>query len=630
LIYRIAGSFALLSFLGALFVIITFGLFKDLQKYPTKLVFLSSLCDLIFSFKYMVTSVIPNSQYIQNTEIGCYVQAGFQQFFGLAAISWSGMISFNLILTTANPFKGNLNPSAMARLYHLWVWGLSATTTVFLGVNYRMIGPSGDGTCWVADQQSPMRLTFYIPLLLYFCLSLGSLIAVIYYSAYDDAGAKEGGATARASRNGMRLRMCIFTAVFILCWLGDVVHRTAQWLGLSNNDINNPSLLMYFDVAGVSIQGFMNSLVWLTNPRFVNMLRPYLGRFIPCIGIKADENTPLLDTLGDVDQDPNRLATIIRVNTLKCVLRGISVSVQDNIKISNQEFSEGKSGSYMCFTHDNKYLIKTITKEESQLLKSNIVKFYQHYDTYRSSLLLMFYGCHKVVMPHGPSQYFVVVSNVFSTCTQRIQNRFDIKGSSINRGGNKRYDPSKLGLDLDFLNTRRQLPAPINLRQDILDQLEQDSKFLESLNIMDYSLLIGIHQNGGGRATTTDSDQVVEINDSLGRFTSRSNIDAAAGDDQSELQEVYYIGIIDTLQMYNFSKKQERFLKVYLTRKNATEISAAPPSFYQERFMKRMRQIIHTPSDTNSITYSNSNSNANANDPKDEDYDDVIIHVAPA
>ncbi len=43
--------------------------------------------------------------------------------------------------------------------------------------------------------------------------------------------------------------------------------------------------------------------------------------------------------------------------------------------LDNQKFSEGKSGSFFCFSPDKNFILKTITAEEAKVLK-NLLPFY--------------------------------------------------------------------------------------------------------------------------------------------------------------------------------------------------------------------------------------------------------------
>ena len=54
------------------------------------------------------------------------------------------------------------------------------------------------------------------------------------------------------------------------------------------------------------------------------------------------------------------------------------------------------------------------------------------------------------------------------------------------------------------------------------------------------------------------------------------------------------MGIIDTLQIYNWKKRAETFAKTYIKRDDANGISCVPPNQYQKRFMNYMKNIIVT------------------------------------
>ncbi|KAK5581389.1 hypothetical protein RB653_001421 [Dictyostelium firmibasis] len=777
-LYRVSGSLALLSCIGALFVIITFITIKDLKKHPTRMIFFLSVCDVLFSLKYLVTAVLPHSDSFQTKRFACYLQAGIQQFFGLASIGWSGMISLNLIISTSRPFE---NPSTYSKFYHAWVWSYSIVTSAILFKNHDVIGPSGDGTCWIKAEDKPLLLMFFIPLLAYFSISISSLIIAAISSRNRSITSTSSGRNNSLSdrnRTGMLLRMSTYTLVFIVCWAGPLAHRISQIAG-HHDAPNQASVLMFFDAIGVSIQGFMNALIWITNP---SILRGFLGNIMKYLPfskkfIKDGENTPLIRSLQDESQDPTQLAVMLRNNILTCSLRGITLSVNDNLNLSNssslkqqqqqqqqqshiggdihqhlpfdslssssssnpinhgnsysgsneysnnnnnnnnnnndnnnnnninsnnnnnneqykvytekelfkdifdmspdtnmgkhkfkdycpnifakirslnnitpsdylksfdsslffenlsnQKFSEGKSGSFMCFSPDNKFLIKTITRQESVLLKKKINNFYNYLVKNNHSFLLRFYGCHKISMPNDHTIYLAIMSNVFGTIPQgiKIRERYDLKGSKVNRGGNDPlFKGDGLGLDLDFVNYRKFLNLPEGFSQPIIQQLKSDAAFLTSLNIMDYSLLIGVIPNNedfkkklmesganfnnilsaSNFNNNNNNNNTIDGSSSSGNHGSNGNsgllkgsftnssllvssFDFSNGILSADEKEIYYIGVIDILQLYNFSKKLERFLKVYLFRKDGNGISATRPEPYKQRYMKRMNEII--------------------------------------
>ncbi|XP_073148740.1 phosphatidylinositol 4-phosphate 5-kinase 9-like isoform X2 [Henckelia pumila] len=115
--------------------------------------------------------------------------------------------------------------------------------------------------------------------------------------------------------------------------------------------------------------------------------------------------------------------------------------------------SPGKSGSVFLLSQDDRFMIKTLRKSE--------VKF-----------------------------RFVVMGNMF--CTElRIHRRFDLKGSTLGRSADKvEIDENTILKDLDLNYCFYLEPS---WRDALLQQIETDSKFLESQHIMDYSLLLGVH-----------------------------------------------------------------------------------------------------------------------------------------
>jgi hypothetical protein len=61
--------------------------------------------------------------------------------------------------------------------------------------------------------------------------------------------------------------------------------------------------------------------------------------------------------------------------------------------------SEGKSGSFFFFTHDNKFLIKTLTNNELEtLLEGFIENYYDHLNLNRQTLLAKIYGIYTVII----------------------------------------------------------------------------------------------------------------------------------------------------------------------------------------------------------------------------------------
>lgn len=94
--------------------------------------------------------------------------------------------------------------------------------------------------------------------------------------------------------------------------------------------------------------------------------------------------------------------------------------------------------------------------------------------------------------------YFCVMNNVFQT-TKKIDLRYDLKGSTWGRqtirdkDGGVKADRNVALKDLDFLNKKDSFKVGHDNKQRIMQILRQDAQFFAENNIIDYSLLVGIH-----------------------------------------------------------------------------------------------------------------------------------------
>ncbi len=116
--------------------------------------------------------------------------------------------------------------------------------------------------------------------------------------------------------------------------------------------------------------------------------------------------------------------------------------------------------------------------------------YYTHVLAYPDTLLTRFFGLHRVKPHGGRNVRFVVMGNLLCT-DHAIHRRYDLKGSTFGRLTKAPFDPAKKILkDLDLEYTF-QLDNGFAAR--LRAQLAADCVLLERLNIMDYSLLLGVH-----------------------------------------------------------------------------------------------------------------------------------------
>eukprot|EP01006_Ploeotia_vitrea_P038174 TRINITY_DN66218_c13_g2_i1.p1 TRINITY_DN66218_c13_g2~~TRINITY_DN66218_c13_g2_i1.p1 ORF type:complete len:571 (-),score=303.10 TRINITY_DN66218_c13_g2_i1:220-1932(-) len=156
--------------------------------------------------------------------------------------------------------------------------------------------------------------------------------------------------------------------------------------------------------------------------------------------------------------------------------------------------TNSKSGQFFFYTFDQKFMIKTVSKGEKTKLMSILQHYHTHVMTYNDTLLTRFYGMHRV-HPHKKRDfYFLIFASVFGT-DKYIHKVFDLKGSLHGRKATeaeiKRGNP--VYKDKDFLRQDIKIRVGPARAKLLKAQLAADADFLCQLNIMDYSLLLGIH-----------------------------------------------------------------------------------------------------------------------------------------
>ncbi|CAG8512693.1 7046_t:CDS:10 [Ambispora gerdemannii] len=302
--------------------------------------------------------------------------------------------------------------------------------------------------------------------------------------------------------------------------------------------------------------------------------------------------------------------------------------------------SPGKSGSFFYFSRDYRFIIKTIHHTEHKFLRKILKEYYMHIKENPNTLLSRFYGLHRVKLPRGSKIHFVVMNNLFPP-HRDIHEIYDLKGSTVGREYTKADEQSKGAVlkDLNWTKRNRRLELGPIKRKLFVEQLEKDVELLKRMNIMDYSLLVGLHDMSRGNKdniregilTVFEPDtkklerapshhkreskvsalrKAVVSTDPLNLSSTKLILDAFtdrqrqrhcvfytddggfAATDESNYRTnyIYYLGVIDILTPYNTAKKVEHAWKSLSHDKH--NISAVNPIFYGERFLDFMVKTI--------------------------------------
>lgn len=287
--------------------------------------------------------------------------------------------------------------------------------------------------------------------------------------------------------------------------------------------------------------------------------------------------------------------------------------------------SPGKSGSFFYFSRDYKYIIKTIHHAEHIHLRRHLHEYYTHIKGNPDTLVCQFYGLHRVKMPISFQNkikhrkiYFLVMNNLFPPHLE-MHTTFDLKGSTWGRY--TKVDPERAKnddgyrpvlKDLNWLNQEEEIKFGPLKKKKLLQQLKKDVQFLAKLNIMDYSLLLGIHdmsktedeeadlQDGplapvttltGGAKTWSESG--VTSGTVIPHFFKEFEGGIRSSDPfNNDTDLIYYVGIIDCLTNYSFLKKLETFWRGL--NHDLKAVSAVPPKDYADRFYEFIADSVGT------------------------------------
>ena len=157
-----------------------------------------------------------------------------------------------------------------------------------------------------------------------------------------------------------------------------------------------------------------------------------------------------------------------------------------------QFISNAKSGQFLFYSSDGKYMIKTITTTESKFLRRILPHYFRHCVENPNTTLSRFFGMYRVKMYHLERRVkFIIMNSVFDT-DKYLHSFFDLKGSSLGRES-KPNETVKKDNDLRAKLPQSAICLPESVREKMREQLRNDCEFLSSMKIMDYSLLVGIH-----------------------------------------------------------------------------------------------------------------------------------------
>ncbi|KAL0922861.1 hypothetical protein M5K25_006891 [Dendrobium thyrsiflorum] len=234
----------------------------------------------------------------------------------------------------------------------------------------------------------------------------------------------------------------------------------------------------------------------------------------------------------------------------------------------------GKSKVFFAKTMDDRFIIKQIKKTELD----SFLKFGPQYFKYVSfsldsgsqtclAKILGIYQVRQVRKGKEVKTDLMVMENLLFR--RNIPRKYDLKGAVFSRYVSMATDPDKVLLDENFIEDMRMSPIYVSRRTKHLFQraIWNDTYFLTSINVMDYSLLVGVDR---------------------------------------EHHELIF-GIIDYVRQYTWDKQLETWVKSSLVVPKNALPTVVSPKEYKKRFRNFMSKYFLTvPDSWSSVQYSDS------------------------
>ena len=214
------------------------------------------------------------------------------------------------------------------------------------------------------------------------------------------------------------------------------------------------------------------------------------------------------------------------------------------------------SGSSFYYTMNRRFVVKTLPLSEMLFLRRNMDAYTEYMLENSGSYITRFYGLYriKITRPvdldrrfclmakcsrkeHTETHYVVVMSNTLFYHQERLTMEFLKQGRLPFDDQVDKYDMKGRGLkhsrDASDLNRWLHQGRTLVVSPSVKQQLYRDADFLGSINVNDYSMLVGIHRTSTASRDLIFSDRGIPI-----------------GND-----EIVYVSFIDILSKWNWPRK---------------------------------------------------------------------------
>ena len=171
----------------------------------------------------------------------------------------------------------------------------------------------------------------------------------------------------------------------------------------------------------------------------------------------------------------------------------VFLPTRTSLRVISSARASGKSSSWFFCSKDSRFLVKTCTTQERDVLLDILGEYSRHAVRHRdTSLLPQYYGLYTIEVG-SRSAHFIIMNYWFATM-HAISRRFDLKGSTKGRRASRKErakgDAAVLK-DLDFLESADVVQNP--MAEEVKAAIATDVAFMERNRLIDYSMMVGLH-----------------------------------------------------------------------------------------------------------------------------------------
>lgn len=582
-------------------VFVLYCSYRHTRKHPSSFVFWQSCFEIMFSITNIAFDLVSGGGkhcISHDCQEICQRVGPLSLFFLLSSIGWYVWMAVDLVVSIRNPFyfSENLIPG-----YHIVTYGLGAAAAITLAAAQELVAYRQDlGMCWPVDRGGHINPLTWIVLFIPIGVSVTFSLIVLIYSGCRLMGADNSTAntdTMKFHSRHIRI-MTRYNCTFTLYWvLAGSLYAVINF----QEDDAHPTIQVVFPIV-VAMRGALLALTWMINQdvlrgilhlnrgacehdalKYSDIKQAMRAEIMPFLlqGIKGLDTTYQEqkqelhdDAIASTSSsrrlrfDPHKEVVFRQIRSLL----GVKLGKLNGIK---QEKSKdgGKTDAFMYWTDESpsQFIFKTMTKTEKEVLEGICADYAQFLAENPKSLLPKIVGCFSI---HFDSQEitFMMMKNILAT-DKKLHQLFDLKGSTVDRTVK---DPTKSVLKDNDLRAQGSLHFHPITRRAFLEQIDQDTEFLHRNNIMDYSLLLGVHKS------------FIYVPAPEPPSMSAVLFESGVPAQKIEGPAYFIFGVVDVLQKWVLKKKFERFFKVNFRRASSTGLSSQEPGFYKRRFVDAM------------------------------------------